>query len=409
MGTRNDIADPMLSRIDNALFAGQALKQWTLSLNEQSWKTRTFPLIRTFNGADTSFGFFDEVKLGNADVPVMGEIEDRQFDHSKCLTMDTLNEELREFTLKYLMRVSDFRRPHASTRERPRRGWLPEALSLCPQTDGGREGFGYSQLWFKLRSDGTIGRFPREERFRIIDMRDLFETYQWVVLRIRIFDFSVTLNPLGNKNPQITAPLEESSFVVLSSDFIDDQNKPEVDASGRTIIGRYGFGYAFVKGSDELLSYGPGQFDAAFQEIQFRMYEDGETRVKLVFVANRPKHITNISIAPLSWAASLANTVTLGIAASFIDSLQPTLNRFPFRLGTIDPISLGVNVANLATGNQAARQLCISREQLEKTFLVKHFDQHYEMINGALQTWREIPDWTNEASLPEWVKTGVSS
>ena len=40
--------------------------------------------------------------------------------------------------------------------------------------------------------------------------------------------------------------------------------------------------------------------------------------------------------------------------------------------------------------------------------LVQHFMQHYSMIVNALLTWRQIPNWLDEKSLPEWVKTGVS-
>ena len=79
------------------------------------------------------------------------------------------------------------------------------------------------------------------------------------------------------------------------------------------------------------------------------------------------------------------------------------------QIGGFDPLSTAVDLANLFSAGQAKRRFCISREQLEKTFLLKHFDQHYQMINGALQTWREIPDWRNDAALPAWVKTGVSS
>jgi hypothetical protein len=57
----------------------------------------------------------------------------------------------------------------------------------------------------------------------------------------------------------------------------------------------------------------------------------------------------------------------------------------------------------------AAKDLCISKEQLEKDFLVQHFRQHYQMIVGSLTTWRRIPDWLDATSLPDWVRSGVSS
>jgi hypothetical protein len=169
-------------------------------------------------------------------------------------------------------------------------------------------------------------------------------------------------------------------------------------------------GYAFIKNPEEqLLGYGPGEFDAAFQQIVFRIYGDGEIRVKLVFVANRPRKIANVPLAPADWALGLADAFSLGVAAPLLTPLRKTMSGAPFRLGSFDPVSIGVDFANLLTGRQAEEQLCISREQLEKAFLLKHFDQHYEMISGALQTWRQIPDWRDEAALPAWVRTGVSA
>lgn len=393
-----------------ALDAGRQLKQWLGARCEDNSFFNQFELLRSFNRPDSSFGFFDTAVVGKASSPVLGEVEDRLFDRAKSKGLERYRDVLREFVLRYLLRVSDIGHPVASAGARPQKSQgIAKQISWCDDESPVRDGFGYTQVLYKLRSNGTVGAFPPSRRFQITDLRELTKTYEWIILRVRIFDFSISVNPFGNENPGIAVPLNESSFIVLSSDFLDDQNEPETDSDGRTIVGRYGFGYAFIKGPEEVLGYGPGQFDVAFQEITFRIYEDGETRVKLAFVANRPKQIMNVPIAPFSWGVSLANAVTLGIAAPLIDFIQPTLSRFPFRLGTFDPVSIGVDLANLSTGNQAARKLCISREQLEKTFLVKHFDQHYQMLNGALQTWREIPDWTDEASLPDWVKTGVSS
>jgi hypothetical protein len=85
------------------------------------------------------------------------------------------------------------------------------------------------------------------------------------------------------------------------------------------------------------------------------------------------------------------------------------LDRLPFRTAGFDPITAYIAAANLVTGGMAARELCVSREQLEKDFLVQHFGQHYEMLSGSLLTWRRVPDWLDAAALPAWVTTGVSS
>ena len=399
----------VFSRAENSLAQGLVLRRWWEHTNANDAYKYKFGLTRAFNQPSSSFGFFDRVDIGSRSLPIMGQVEDRGFDMPKSTNVETVRNELREFVLRYLMRVSDFRRPAATTNSVRARSPVA-AVGLCEDGASRQEGFGYEQRFYKLTATGEPGEFLTKDHSSIVDLREIGTKFEWIVVRVRIFDFSVDVSPFGSGFPRFEVPLEESSYLVLSRDFIEDNNEASVDADGRKIIGRYGFGYSFIKAIEESsLGYGPGQFDVAFQQIVFRVYEDGETRVKLVFVANRPKQFANMPFAPLTWVATLANVASLGFAAPFIDPFRPIFNQFPFRLGRFDPISIGVDVANLVTGNLAAKQFCISREQLEKSLLVKHFDQHYDMINGALQTWREIPNWTDENSLPEWVKTGVSS
>ena len=78
-------------------------------------------------------------------------------------------------------------------------------------------------------------------------------------------------------------------------------------------------------------------------------------------------------------------------------------------MDSLDPVYGFVSLANILSANQAAQQLCISREQLNKDFLAQHFTQHYVTLVGSLLTWRQIPDWLDSAALPEWVVLGRSS
>ena len=43
-----------------------------------------------------------------------------------------------------------------------------------------RKGFGFSQLYYKLR-DGGVARFPPEQEFAIVDVRELYSRYEWIV------------------------------------------------------------------------------------------------------------------------------------------------------------------------------------------------------------------------------------
>ncbi|MEO1084956.1 MAG: hypothetical protein AAFY88_11995, partial [Acidobacteriota bacterium] len=68
-----------------------------------------------------------------------------------------------------------------------------------------------------------------------------------------------------------------------------------------------------------------------------------------------------------------------------------------------------VKGANLMTGGLAGRRLGVTKQQLEKDFLQKHFLQHYNVVTGSLITWRQIADWLERDALPAWVESGVSS
>lgn len=401
----------IIASVEPALRGGLELQQrWTQLEHDMAFQKR-FELVRTFNSPNESFGFFDQAQISSTTLPIMGESEDRLFDYSSPTDIRQVCKELREFVLKYLLRASDFRRPDAySESDSQSPACSLNVLGLCPVDDPRKYGFGYAQHYHKLLENGEARGIPSDKRFEIDDLRQLGTKYEWIVLRVRIFDFTIRIRLLGSDGPRLTLPLEESSFLVLSPEFIVDQTQTEVDVRGRKIVGRYGFGYAFIRDStDQLLGYGPGQFDVAFQQIVFTAYDDGEIRVKLVFVANRPQKITNVSFAPFDWGATFMNMISRGLTAPFFAPIRPVLQAFPLNVGSFDPVSIAVDVANIVTNGEAARRLCLSHEQLERTFLVKHFDQHYEMISGALQTWRAIRDWTDEASIPNWVKSGVSS
>jgi hypothetical protein len=200
-------------------------------------------------------------------------------------------------------------------------------------------------------------------------------------------------------------PLSEASYLVLNRDFITYADDP---APG--VLGSYSLGYAFIKEpTSGLLAWGPGQFDAAIELFNFLVYEDGSVRVEMVFVANRPERILNLSLNPINWGFTLVNLMTFGLSSCVLTPLQGALAQLPFRGVNVDPVYTFIWLANVFSAGQAARQLCLSAEDLDKQFLVKHFMQHYQTVAGALQTWRQIPNWLDSTALPAWVVRGVSA
>jgi hypothetical protein len=129
----------------------------------------------------------------------------------------------------------------------------------------------------------------------------------------------------------------------------------------------------------------------------------------MVFVVNRPETIANVSLNPVNWSFRLADLFSFGLTSRIFAPVKDTLERIPTPLDRFDPVYGFVSLVNAVSANQAAQQLCISREQLDKDFLAQHFTQHYVTLVGSLLTWRQIPDWLDSAALPEWVVLGKSS
>ncbi|MEK6279430.1 MAG: hypothetical protein AABN95_03675 [Acidobacteriota bacterium] len=395
----------ILRSVERTLADGVALKRWFDATEASDGFAERFEVVQEFNRSDESFGFYDRINLGGERViPVMGTVDDSTFDRPKQATSNLVRDEFREFLLRYFMRVSDYRQPQAyltDEEERATAGY-GKGISWCTRREPTDTGFGFSQHYYKLRETGEVGKFHRREHWTIVDLREIGTRYEWIVLKVRIFNFNMTFRVLGSDQAKLVIPLIEESYLVLSADFVLNETDPEPG-----VLGRYGFGYAFVRNeSAGLLAYGPGEFDAAIELIQFHVLASGETRAHLVFVVNRPDRIVNATLDPVALGFGAADLMSLGVASTLFGPIRAALERLPIRIGPFDPISTYVALANQLTGGLAAQELCISREQLEKDFLVQHFQQHYQMLTGALLTWRRIPDWLNPEELPKSIITG---
>lgn len=409
---KKELEDRLLDSVEESLERGIALKEWWERTYSAGSFAERFELGETFNRPDSSFGFFDKAPVAGRDMRVMGNFQEMLYDKPKSPSGDEpkqaewMRDQLREFVLRYFMRVSDFRQPEAYVSEDAVKPpiWL-RPISFAPEDVASRVGFGFSQLFYKRADTGEIGRFPKADRHAIVDLREIGTTYEWIVVKVKIFDFSFDYEPLGARGPALRVPLAESSYLVLSPELISNQDDPD-----RGRLGRYGTGYAFIKDPKEgVLAYGPGEFDAAIELIDFQVSADGNIRVSMVFVANRPKRVLNVSLDPIDWSYTLADAVTGGAASRVTAPVKKLLDAMPFRGFSFDPVYSSISMVNLLTAGAASRELGISRRTLENEFLVKHFMQHHTTVAGSLQTWRQIPDWLEEGELPTWVREGTSS
>ena len=417
-GKPENLSSEQQAVLDSAelyLQRGLDLKRWW----DRAWASRcfgqSFPLSTSYHRPDASFGFFDVATVQGREMPIMGNYQSLLYDQPKSPGADRglaaryLRDQMHEFVLRYFMRISSFRQPQAfvpvSGVPQPPPPRLLQPFSLCfEETPAavGSVGFGFSQLFFKRADNGEIGAFPETIQKAIVDLREIGPKYRWTLLYVDIFDFNFKLQPFGPETPSLVFPLPEGSYLIMDRAFVTHEDDP---APG--VLGRFGFGYSFIKNpSPSVIAYGPGEFDAAIELINFTIYADGRVRSEAIFVVNRPTQIAAIPLNPLVLAEQAASLATLGTSRYFLGPLAETIRRLPFADASFDPVSATIALVNLLSGGLAAQTLCISMQQFEKIFLVKHFMQHYQTLEGSVQTWRQIPNWLDTANLPLWVVTG---
>lgn len=408
----NEQDQTVLDSVEGFLADGLALKTWWEQVDATDGYKNRFPLVHTFRRPENTYGFLETASLGDRALPVMGVVDEVFYDRPKstkqhqAATAEWMRDQIREFVLNYFMRISDFRLPqeHVEATSSDSPSYL-DAFSMRPKEEILRKGMGFSQAFYKRCDTGKIGKFPEKDAARIIDLREIGTTYDWIVLKLQVFDFNVSVKPLGTDGPQMTMPLREEGYLILTSDFILNEDDPEPG-----VLGRYGFGYAFIKNPTRgMFAYGPGEFATAFQVINFEVLDTGETHVKMAFTSDQPEKIMNLTLDPVNWSFSVADLMSFGMTSRVLRPLKEALDELPLKTNNLDPMLPSIALLNQFTNGQAAEKLAISEEQLFKGFLVKHSMQHYQTILGSLRTWRQIPDWLDEASLPEWVIDGHSS
>jgi hypothetical protein len=273
-------------------------------------------------------------------------------------------------------------------------------------------GFGFSQLFHKNVASDSIDSFPTYDQYAIVDQREVGRLFEWLLLRVRIFDFAFRTRPFGERGPELVFGLDEASYLVAHKEFMRFGERPPTGIGDFEALADYGIGYAFVKSPiQNIFAYGPGEFDAAIETINFRIYATGYISVRMIFIANRPTRTMNLVVDPVDWSFRIADLFSLGFASRLFGPARDVLGRLPVRF-SFDPVGLYVSGVNIASNGAAARTLCISMETLEKMFLLQHFRQHYQTLLGSLVTWRLIPDWLDTKYIQEkypWMISGLSS
>ncbi len=398
----------LLNGVDRGLANGLALKRWWEETNATGSYAKRCELVREFNESQSSFAFFDEVSIDGQTLPVMGTVDEMLYDKIKDKPNEKLRDQFREFILHYFMRVSSYHPPAAivATGE-ARHGDVQsffQPLSWCPAGAYSLAGFGYSQHYFKLKDSGLVGKFRERDWYSIVDLREIGKTFEWIIVKVHIFDVPLAFKPFGPKSFAIELPQGDEFYLIISPEFVTCQDNPSAD-----MLGRYGIGYAILQREESGGALAPSAeiFRTGFQLLNFELDDKGQSSVQLVLVTNRPKKVLDVDLNPVALGFGLANLISLGFVSRLFSSAGSVLERASPRLGTFDPVTVYISVAKALSAGISAEQLCISIDTIEKQMLLESFIQHYELIVGSIVTWRQTQDWLDPAQLPQQALSGV--
>lgn len=399
----------LLNGVDRALADGLAMKRWWEQTNAAKSFAKRVELVREFNESQSSFAFFDDVSLDGQTLPIMGTVDEMMYDRQKEKPSEEYRDQFREFILHYFMRVSSYRPPTAIVETGQARHSDVQSffqpLSWCPAGAFTRAGFGYSQHYFKLRESGLVGKFRERDWYSIVDLREIGKTFEWIIVKVRIFDTGLALKPFGPKSFSIEFPQEEEFYLIISPEFVTCQDHPTPG-----VLGRYGFGYAILRRGEQRRAFAHSAADVfrtGFQLLNFELDNKGKSSVQLAMTVNRPKRILDLDLNPVTLAFGLADLMSFGFASRLFLPVGGMLERLSPRIGGFDPVTAYMSLADALSAGISAEQLCMSMETIEKGMLLDNFMQHYHLIVSSIVTWRHTQNWLDPAELSQVAMSGV--
>ncbi len=401
---------------------GREVHDWWKKTNFENTYSNRFAMLEQFDPEDTNFGFIDKTSItGNPSFPVVGTVQQMLYHrpkHTGKVDVEWIKAQVREFMLRYFMRVASYSDPQiipVQPEEQP--PFYLKPFVRGRQGAEERRGWDYQQMYFKHTEDGSVGRFTNNCRRAIVDVRELTDRdgprrYDWIVMKVNIFEFALSFPPFTD-GPQASLPFRAVAHVVMSPDFILDEDDPQETNPNNPnpedkVVGRYGWGYSFIQPprSHSLLAYGPEGLGPAFMSFHFDVHESGDVRLYNYFAANQPTSLVRIPLSPFEWGFELADQASFGLSSRLFGPLRRMLRELPYGDAQLKPVFSFVDLANFLSNGRAARELLISREQVLKIVMAIHFMDTYDFQKGTLGTWSRFSDWTDPTRLPEWVKTG---
>ncbi len=232
----------MLSSVDRTRRDSVQIQEWWRRRKAAGDYAERIELVREFNQDEHTVGFFDTATIDARRLRLMGVSQEMFYDRPKRCSPEEVRDQLRQFVLGHFMRVSHTQRPEpAGASGLAALPLFMRPLSWLPDQSDTRVGFGYQQLLYKLRDGGQVGKFRPEERGAIVDLRTLGPVYDWLAMRVHIFDFKIAMSPFGPDLLKVELPLEEVTYLLMTPEMVVDRDNPSPD-----VLGEYGFGYGLL-------------------------------------------------------------------------------------------------------------------------------------------------------------------
>src|SRR5712692_4288842 len=155
----------ILSEVNSSLANGLQLKSWWEKTHANDSYSYRFPTALTFNRPDHSFAFIDQAPVNGELMPVLGDLQDLFYDNIKVPQAATpagvrwMRDQIREFVLHYFSRISSSFVPKSFDPEPHLRPTFLSPFCFCHGKDIQKEGFGQTEVYYKLRETGGVGKF----------------------------------------------------------------------------------------------------------------------------------------------------------------------------------------------------------------------------------------------------------
>lgn len=383
--TDNDKA--ILANVDTAIRQGRELNLWWQG--NKSAVTRIPFMRQLHNPPEWNYGFLENAVTSAGSLPVAGVIQCQLYSSpggpgAKITKPDLefISSQAHEFMMRHFMRLTSADDPAAAS----------------------RSGWGYRQVYYKLAKDGKIRKFPENQQTKIVDLREIGPVYDWIVFQVRIFGFDISIDLSPGEGPKLQVNTEQPVYTVLTPDFVVQHPKSGIHPARDGIVATYGYGYSVVPDTtrQSIIAALPSAIDNTLETLRLDVHEDGRVWACMDFITPQPAKILNTD--PVSLGFRVADFFSFGTASRVLAPLKKALTEI---VPSPDPVYTGISLLNAATANAASDYLSIDKRHLFMKLMALHYTDVYDMYNLSASHFRQVDDWTDTASLPDWARFGT--